>query len=202
MDSTGDEPVSFLDWKSKASRRVLHSTFGAETGAALETLGMAKYFRAYMCDVILGASQGDVMEYDETHMPIVLYTDCRSLYDHLKKEGSVPEDKWVAVWVGSLRCGVSAGPDRNKTKSECKWVASRWQLADGLTKFGLAKTMYDHISRHCTRLHELSLHQFEKAKTKPAQGKTSSVHYCCYVASGLRQTVASKHSGVGHKPNS
>ena len=33
IEQTGNGQVSLLDWKSKASRRVLHSTFGAETGA-------------------------------------------------------------------------------------------------------------------------------------------------------------------------
>ena len=50
--------------------------------------------------------------------------------DNLKKDGSVPEDKFVAVSVAALRCAVSAGPERNTSKSECRWLASRWQLGD------------------------------------------------------------------------
>ena len=108
--------MSFLDWKSKALRRVLHNTFGAGTGAGLETLGLAKYLRAYICDVLLGGSAVEVTDFDESHLQIVSYTDCRSFFDHVQKEGSAPEDKWVAVSIGSLRCGVSVGPDRSTEK--------------------------------------------------------------------------------------
>ena len=67
----------------------------------------------------------DVTSYGESPMAIILYTDCKSLYDHLKKEGAVPDDKWVAVAVASLKCAVSAGAGRNTDKSECRWLASR-----------------------------------------------------------------------------
>ena len=47
-------PVSFLGYKSRASRRVFHATFAAETGAALEAVGLGKYMLAYYCDIMLG----------------------------------------------------------------------------------------------------------------------------------------------------
>ena len=102
---------------------MLHSTFASETSAAGESIGMAKYYRAYYCDIMLGAAHWlDVDEIGEEHMQIVLFTDCKSLYDNLKKDGSVPDDKWVAVPVAGLRSALSAGPGRNITKSECRWV--------------------------------------------------------------------------------
>ena len=96
----------------------------------------------------------DVMSYGEYHMAIILYTDCKSLYDHLKKDGAVPDDKWVAVAVASLRCEVSAGSGRNTDKSECRWLASRWQLADCLTKSDLSKRMREILTKGTTRLHD------------------------------------------------
>ena len=113
---------------------MFHATFAAEAQAAGDTIGMAHYFRAYWCDVLHGyADWVDVTDFGEDHMPIKLYTDCKSLFDHLKKDGAVPEDKWVAVAVASLKCCVSAGAGRRTSKAECKWIASRWQLADCLT---------------------------------------------------------------------
>ena len=125
LDQMGDVNVSFTDWRSRASRRVFHSTFGAEGGAAFEAIGMARYIRAYYCDIFFGQSSLAVTNYCEDHLRIVLYTDCRSLFDHLKKDGSVPEDKYVAINVAALRCAVSAGPERNTSKSECRWLAAR-----------------------------------------------------------------------------
>ena len=39
-------------------------------------------------------------------MPIVLFTDSKSLFDNLNREGSVPEDKWVAISIAALRGSV------------------------------------------------------------------------------------------------
>ena len=86
----------------------------------------------------------------------MLYTDCRSLFDHLAKDGSVPEDKWAAVAVAALRCAVSSGPGRNIEQAECRRVPSRWQLADCLTKTGLALLMIVRMRSATTRLHEPS----------------------------------------------
>ena len=56
----------------------------------------------------------------------MLFTDCKSLFDNLKKDGSVPDDEWVAVPVASLRGAVSAGPGRDTRKAEARLVPSRW----------------------------------------------------------------------------
>ena len=57
LEQTDEVKVSFIDWRSRASKRVFHSTFGAETGAALEAVGMAHYLRGFMCDILLGAKR-------------------------------------------------------------------------------------------------------------------------------------------------
>ena len=54
LDDVGDVPFSFADWRTRASRRVLHSTFAAEAQAAVEAFGFAKYYRAYLCDILFG----------------------------------------------------------------------------------------------------------------------------------------------------
>ena len=87
---------------------------------------------------------------------------------------------WVAVAVASLKGAVSAGPGRNKTKSECRWIASRWQLADCLTKAGLGKALRMILTTSTTKLHELSLQALKKfgsnatTTTSKNKRKTSS----------------------------
>ena len=49
LDSLDDVPFSIMDFRSRASHRVVVSTFGAESGAALETHGMVIYIRAMLC---------------------------------------------------------------------------------------------------------------------------------------------------------
>ena len=55
----------------------------------------------------------DVSQYGEEHLPVVVFTDCKSLHDNLRKDGSVPDDKWVAVAIASLRGALSAGAECN-----------------------------------------------------------------------------------------
>ena len=143
---------------------MLHSTFAAEAQAAVETFGLAKYFRAHLCDIPFGyADWKGLDEYEEDEIPVMLSTAYKSLFDNLKKDGSVPDDKWVAVPVASLRGAVSAGPGRDTRKAEARWVPSRWQLADCLTKKGVSATFRERMSKGSARLHELSLQHVTKA---------------------------------------
>ena len=93
---------------------------------------MGLYMRALICEVYHGCR--DPTEWDESVMGVKLVVDCKSLYDNMAKDASVPEDKWTAVYIGALRCGVSAGVGRSQDKAEMLRVPSRHQLADGLTK--------------------------------------------------------------------
>ena len=96
--------------------------------------------------------------FGEDQLNIILFTDCKYLYGHLKKDGAVPEDKWVAVAVASVKCVVSAGAGRDTRRAECRWIASRWQLADCLTKCGAV------LDASSICLHELSLQQIKRSK--------------------------------------
>ena len=90
LDNVSDVPFSFADWRTRASRRVLHSTFAAEAQAAVETFGLAKYYRAYLCDILFGyADWKGLDEYGEDEIPIMVFTDCKSLFDHMTKENAV-----------------------------------------------------------------------------------------------------------------
>ena len=86
-----------------------------------------------LCKVLNGAR---VLpdERTEEHFPIRVITDCKSLIDRLEKDASVPEDRWTALTVASLRERCSAGVARDTNRSGLMWVPTRVQLADGLTK--------------------------------------------------------------------
>ena len=87
--------VSIADWKSQAGQRVCRSTFGAETQACVERLESGQYFRSMYESLILG----DLVAVDQSVLPILCLSDCRSLYDHLNRQGipRVPSDKRLAV---------------------------------------------------------------------------------------------------------
>ncbi len=108
-----------------------------------------------------------------------VYTDCRSVFDHLKRDCTVPEDRAVAIASACFRDVCSAGPQRVTQKTEILWVPSRWQLADGLTKPGLEKLFGMFLKMAPTRLHEQSLAALKKraavAESPPSiEGEDSS----------------------------
>ena len=141
---SGQETIDFsvCDWRTHASRRVLHSTFAAEATTALEAVGSAVFLRTYFVEIMLGDRHGlDVTEYGEHHVKTMVFTDCKSVYDNICKECSIPVDRLVAISIASLRGVASARPQRDEEKTCMKWVPTRWQLADALTKPGLESVL-------------------------------------------------------------
>jgi hypothetical protein len=157
-------PFNVCDYRTRASHRTLVSTFSAESSAALETHGLVAYSRAMLCEVLGGHARMPLTDYNEDHLATRLVTDCRSLYDHLKSDGKVPDDRHTAIWIAALRGGVGAGPGIPKTKTPTMWVASRWQLADCLTKLGLDKAFRQILTTGKTRFHEPSAQAIKRSK--------------------------------------
>ena len=199
LDQMDEISVSILDWRSRSSARVVVSTFAAETSAALEGYGMAAFMRAMLCEAMYGHSGASVTDYGEEQMPVILFTDCRSLYDHVKSEGNVPDDKHTAIYVAALKTSVSAGVGRNECKAQMRWVASRWMLADGLTKGGLADQMRYYMSTATTRIHEESAQALlrRRKRGKVKSRKKRRKRDACY---GLRGTRVGEAQHPG--PNS
>ena len=77
------------------------------------------------------------------------------VFDSLKKDSGVAECRWTVVAVVSMRGKVMTAPSRTLDKAEMRWVASRWQLADPLTKPRLADLAISLTRSSVTRLHEL-----------------------------------------------
>ncbi|CAE7251257.1 RE2, partial [Symbiodinium sp. CCMP2456] len=92
------------DWRSRAGQRICRSTFGAETQACAEGLETAQYLRSMYETMI----QGRMITVETAVLPILCLSDCRSLYDHLNRQGipRVPSDKRLAVDLAALRQGL------------------------------------------------------------------------------------------------
>ena len=61
-----------------------------------------------------------------SYVPQVTWTDCRSLYEMLNKEGSVPGEKRVALDLMDIRQFLD--------KDQLRWISTHLMLADPLTK--------------------------------------------------------------------
>ena len=163
MDEMGPVPVSALDWASHASRRVVTSTFAAETSAAMEALGRAVYLRALLAEIMFGKRRRP-HEWTEEDMKVILVTDCKSLYDNIQKDCSLCEDRQTALYICALRQVTSAGPQRDASRAALVWVPSRHQLADGLTKAGLGDLVRTMMATGTCHFHEESAQALRRKK--------------------------------------
>ena len=91
LEKTEAIPISFMTWKSKASKRTLLSNSVAEASACRDALDQAECTQAMLCEVLIEAR---VLpdEWTEEHLPIRVITDCNSLFDCLAKDATVLED--------------------------------------------------------------------------------------------------------------
>ena len=112
LEKTEAIPMSFMTWKSKASKRTILSTFGAEASACRDALDLAEYTRAMLCEVLNG-SRVLPDQWTEEHLPIRVITDCKSLFDCLAKDASVPEDRGTALTVAFREKGVQQEETEN-----------------------------------------------------------------------------------------
>ena len=143
------------EWKSKASKRTILSTFGTKASAWRDALDLAEYTRAMLCEVVIGWR---VLpdEWREEHLPIREITDCKSLFDCLAKDASVPDDRGTVLTVASVRERCSAGVGRDEKPSGLMWVPTRVKVADGLTKSSAGVFLRNALRSGTAQLHEES----------------------------------------------
>jgi len=105
----------------------------------------------------------------QTCTPLNMVTDCKSIYDHVKKDGQHVSDKGNIVQVVLLRkmCSVRT----HVGKARLWWVPARNQIADALTKSGRGNTLRDQLGS--ARFHE------EAARRKSCQVKENTASVNC-----------------------
>ena len=121
---------SVLDWKSNAGQRVCRSTFSAETQACVEGVEAGQHVRALFETL----ASGELVRVEDSRVPLICLSDCRSLYDHVHKQGvpRIPSDRRLAVDLAALRQALKR--EQWSSKLPLAWLASACQLADVLTK--------------------------------------------------------------------
>ena len=134
---------SVLDWKSRAGQRVCRSTFSAETQACVEGLEGGQYVRG----VYETIKTGILRRAEEARTPLVCLSDCRSLYDHLHREGvpRTPADRRLAIDLAALRQALRW--EKWSDQLPLAWIPSEQQLGDVLTKPQDPKVWWEMIYR-------------------------------------------------------
>ena len=138
--------INILDWRSSANKRVVESSFAAETHAALMALGMGHFCQVLTSELRFGSDVVGSVEDDGWNdlVQMTLVTGCKSIYDTVHKDGQHITDKASVVHAVLLRQMLST------REAECKtwllWVPTRHQIADGFTKGGRSRELREQVA--------------------------------------------------------
>ena len=120
-----------LAWQSRKLKRVVKSTLTAETLALQEVIDLAFTIKCMLLEISNLSMQNQIL-------PIKCIVDSKSLYDAVYSSNN-PAEKRLKVELCSIRESLEKGEIQS-----VKWVVSKDQLADCLTKEGASKEkLYD-----------------------------------------------------------
>ena len=113
---------SLIDWKSARAVRVCRSTLAAEASAADEASDRSAYVNMHL---------GELVHLEPAHrvgvrLAFLQATDAKSLFDAVISPNTVTNDKRTMVSIRTIQETV--------TKENIRWVPTRFQFSDGLTK--------------------------------------------------------------------
>ena len=117
-------PASVLEWKSHRLKRATRSTIGSEAAAMDAAVDHGFYLGLMLSEFIVPSFRAT--EHIKSAVPIFPCTDCKSLYDALRKLQLSVDEKRVLIDINAIKEIVQGDTVR--------WVPSHLQYADGLTK--------------------------------------------------------------------
>ena len=122
--------VSVVHWRSHRIKRVVRSTIASECFAAIEAVEEADIWRAHLAEAFHFHGKLDLKQWEaevNSCVPLVHVTDARSLFDLVRKRGTVPTERRLLLDIESLRERVESG-------MICRWCDTKQMVADCLTK--------------------------------------------------------------------
>ena len=128
-----------IDFFSRKQRRIVRSTFGAETNAAADGIEVARLVAYTLAEIVIpGCTAQSLVHLDESgSLPfrIQLITDCKSLFDSLRcEEIAIPTEQSLIMILLQIKEGMRTG-----TIASIVWADTRDLIADGLTKGSIAR---------------------------------------------------------------
>ena len=150
-----------VDFFARRQRRVVRSTFGAETHSLADGVEVGKLIACTLAEILVpNSTAGSLMRLEETGLlPICLQaiTDCRSLFDALKaEETQVPSESSLIMILLQLKELLRTG-----TLSSLVWCDTRDMVADALNKGSIARQAIMTFSREGVweLQHAVSIHK-------------------------------------------
>ena len=99
----------------------------------IEGVELGQYVRAMIASLLTGSISREIGK----DIPLVAVTDCRSLFDHMHKDGlpRTPSDRRLAIDIACLRQSLAdEKPAEEDAQVPLLWVPTHLQRADVLTK--------------------------------------------------------------------
>ena len=150
-DMKSGQVMATTEWGSSKIHRVVKSTLAAEAASASYAFDRSAFLRVFL-DQLLRPQARPWVERLRA-VPGRLLTDCKSLRDMCRKEGTLPTERRVALDVEDLREGL----ERQNTSMQ--WVTTDRMAADALTKRLKNQKVLDDLCRRG------EYHWFVKAST-------------------------------------
>ena len=136
----GKARTHLLDWGSSKIHRKMRSTLACEAASAARAFDRGAYARVMLHEIENGWRHQwdryaqDPSSYRQTwsemcrQIPFALGTDCKSLYDVCTKQGSMPEERRVALDLLDVRESIEEMGD------QIRWIPTDHMLVDCMTK--------------------------------------------------------------------
>lgn len=134
-DENKPVPINVLDWKSSTDKRVVESSLAAETHAAILGHGLGRFLQVLTAEAQLGSKVIYYLDEEDCQpiAPMTMVIDCKSIYDHVKKDGQRFPEKGNILQVVLLRKMCSVRKPKNgsrETKAPLLWVPTGKLLVD------------------------------------------------------------------------
>ena len=189
----GQAITHLLDWGSSKIHRKVRSTLGAEACGATKAYDRAMYARAMLYEIEHGHNNNWTEMCKQ--VPFCLGTDCKSLYDLCTKDGSLPQERRVALDLLDVREGIEHFGDR------IRWIPTDHMLVDCMTKAMAPHLMLEYLKtgRYALKYDEVIKNtKREKIKARnasePAQPSSAHSASSSSTASGTRAPGSSPAS--------
>ena len=137
----GKSRTHLLDWGSSKIHRKMRSTLASEAASAARAFDRGAYARVMLYEIEQGwrhkwerldQDGGSSLRHNWSKMcqkiPFALGTDCKSLYDVCTKNGSMPEERRVALDLMDVRESIEEMGD------QIRWIPTDHMLVDCMTK--------------------------------------------------------------------
>ena len=149
----GKAKTHLLDWGSSKIHRKMRSTLACEAASAARAFDRGAYARSMLYEIENGwTHKWQRLDPDDNHLrlrwedlckqiPFALGTDCKSLYDVCTKNGSMPDERRVALDLLDVRESIEEMGDK------IRWIPTDHMLVDCMTKNMPPDSMLDYLRK-------------------------------------------------------